>query len=51
MEILDWAKANNKITSGILEFVCSNGWDSLKYLREHPQEGQVESTFNVYESI
>lgn len=51
MDILEWAKSNNKINSGILEFVCSNGWDSLKYLKEHPQEGQVESTFNVYESI
>lgn len=51
MELLDWAKTNNKINSGILEFVCSNGWDSLQYLKDHPQEGQVESTFNVYESI
>lgn len=51
MEVLQWAKENNKINSGILEFVCSNGWDALAYLRDHPQEGQVESTFNVYESI
>ena len=51
MEILDWAKTNNKINTGILEFVCSHGWDSLQYLRDHPQEGQVESTFNVYESL
>lgn len=51
MEILRWAKENNKINFGILEFVCSNKWLDLKYLRDHPQEGQVESTFNVYESI
>lgn len=51
MEILNWAKEHNKINIGILEFVCSHAWDSLEYLRDHPQEGQVESTFNVYESI
>lgn len=51
MEILEWAKTNNKVNSGILEFVCSNGWDALKYLRDNPQEGQVESTFNVYEAF
>ena len=51
MELLEWAKENNKINIGILEFVCSHGWDSLQYLKDHPQEGQVESTFNVYESV
>ena len=51
MDILDWATKNGKINFGILEFVCSHKWEDLKYLKDHPQEGQVESTFNVYESI
>ena len=51
MDILKWAKEHNKVNIGILEFVCSHGWESLEYLRDHPQEGQVESTFNVYETI
>ena len=51
MEILDWAKQYGKITYGILEFVTSHKWEELKYLKDHPQEGQVESTFNVYETL
>ena len=51
MEVLDWAKEHNKINFGILEFVCSHKWEDLKYLRDHPQEGQVESTFDVYETL
>lgn len=51
MEILEWAKEHNQINFGILEFVASQKWETLKYLKDHPQEGQVESTFNVYESI
>lgn len=51
MEILDWAKEHNHINFGITEFVLSHKWDDLQYLKDHPQEGQVESTFNVYESI
>lgn len=51
MEILNWAKENGKITSGILDFVISQQWIALKQLRDNPQEGVVESTYNVYESI
>ena len=51
MEILKWAKENNKINFGILEFVSSEKWTDLAYLRDHPQEGEVESTFNVYEAF
>lgn len=51
MDILSWAKEHNKINFGICEFVCSHKWNDLKYLKDHPQEGQIESTFNVYESI
>lgn len=51
MEILEWAKEHGHINTGILEFVISEKWNDLDYLRNHPQEGQIESTFNVYESI
>jgi len=51
LEILEWAKENGKITSGILDFVISQQWLALKQLRDNPQEGVVESTYNVYESI
>lgn len=51
MDILDWAKQHNQINFGILEFVSSEKWNDLAYLRDHPQEGQVESTFNVYETL
>jgi len=51
MEILDWAKSHGKVNFGIVEFICSEKWNDLAYLRDNPQEGQIESTFNVYESI
>jgi len=51
MDILKWGKDHNKINYGIIEFVTSHKWLELQYLKDHPQEGQVESTFNVYESI
>lgn len=51
MEILDWAKSHGKINFGLLEFVVSEKWNDLQYLKDHPQEGEVESTFNVYETI
>jgi hypothetical protein len=51
MEILNWAKQNHKITTGILDFVNSRKWIDLKELRDKGIEGIEESTFNVYESI
>ena len=33
------------------EFIISQKWTELAYLKEHPQEGEMESTFNVYETI
>lgn len=51
MDLLRWGKENGKINYGICEFVISAKWDELAYLKEHPQEGEIESTFNVYESI
>lgn len=51
MDLLEWGKQHNKINYGITEFIISHKWEELAYLRENPQEGEVESTFNVYESI
>lgn len=51
MEILDWAKENNKISFGILNFVVSRQWDALKELRDNPEMGETATTFDVYESV
>lgn len=51
MELLEWGKETGNINYGICEFIISQKWIELKYLREHPQEGKIESTFNVYETI
>ena len=51
MESLEWGKENGKICYGICEFIISQKWIELAYLKEHPQEGEIESSFNVYESI
>lgn len=36
MDILNWAKLNNHLNFGILNFVISNQWEMLKELRENP---------------
>jgi hypothetical protein len=51
MELLEWGKENNQITYGICEFIISQKWTELAYLKDHPQVGQVESTFNVYDEL
>lgn len=51
IDLLRWGKENGKINYGICEFVISQKWTELTYLREHPQEGLVESTYNVYDEL
>lgn len=51
MELLRWAKQNNKINYGILEFVNSHKWSDLEILKNTKLEGEIEDTFNVFESI
>ena len=51
MDLLRWGKENGKINYGICEFIISQKWMELAYLREHPQEGLVESTYNVYDEL
>jgi hypothetical protein len=51
MELLEWGKQHGKINYGICEFIISAKWLELKELRDNPQECEIESTFNVYESI
>lgn len=36
MEILEWAKENGHLNFGILSFVISHQWDSLKMLKDNP---------------
>ena len=51
MDLLEWGKEHGKISYGICEFIISQKWIELAYLKEHPQEGEIETTFNVYETI
>ena len=51
MKLLKWGKENNKISYGILEFVNSRKWLDLELLKTTNLEGQIEDSFNVYESI
>lgn len=37
MDILTWAKENNFVSFGILNFVISNQWIALKELRDNPE--------------
>lgn len=51
MKLLKWGIEHNKINFGLTEFVVSHKWEDLEYLKNNPQEGEIETTFNVYESI
>ena len=51
MELIKWGKENDQIRVGILEFIASHKWDELKYLKENNMQGEISSSFNVYESI
>lgn len=51
MDLLKWGKDNGQIKYNIVEFVASHKWDELKYLKENNVDGEVTSSFNVYENI
>lgn len=51
LEILNWAKENDKIRFGICEFVISHKWNELKELKDMKLDGEIANTFDVYESI
>lgn len=51
MGILNWAKENNLLNFGILNFVISNQWNNLKELRDNPEMVRTTTTFDMYESI
>ena len=38
MELLEWGKENNKITSGICDFIDSRKWLDLEQMRDHGVE-------------
>lgn len=48
LELLDWAKGNNLIKSGINEFVISRQWEVFKQLRDNGFDG---NTLNVDELL
>lgn len=44
MDILNWAKESGHINFGILNFVISNQWESLKELRDNPDIAPISQT-------
>lgn len=50
MELLNWAKQNNKIHYGIVEFILSHKWEELEEERKENPYGDINSTFNIYET-
>ncbi len=51
MDLLEWAKANKLIKTGILEFVASCKWNDLKLMRNQGFTPESVSSFDVYESV
>lgn len=51
LNILNWAKDNDKIRVGICEFIISRKWKELQELKDSNLEGEIADTYNVYESI
>lgn len=51
LDLLNWAKENDKIRFGICEFVISRKWKELQELKDSNLEGEIADTYNVYESI
>ena len=51
MDLLEWAKSNKLIKSGILEFVASCKWNDLKLMKEKGITPETVSSFDVYESM
>lgn len=41
MELLEWGKANNHINYGITEFVISQKWKELEYLKDNGIESDI----------
>lgn len=44
MDILNWAKENNYINFGILNFTISRQWENLKQLRDNPELAPISQT-------
>lgn len=43
MELLEWGKEHNQINYGITEFIISQKWSELKYIRDNGLESNVVS--------
>lgn len=48
MDLLQWAKDNDLIRYGILEFVASHKWEELKVIRENKLDNQLASSQSIY---
>lgn len=52
MEILDWAKKNNKLHYGIVEFIVGHKWEELDELKNSGvQQVEIGNTFDIYETV
>lgn len=49
LEIVQWAKENNLLKFGIVEFIVSHKWNELKELRESGSHQDIASTFDIYD--
>ena len=48
MELLKYGRENNLITYGILEFVISQKWNDIKYIRDNGLTGEIAETSDIY---
>ena len=49
LEIVQWAKENNLLKFGIVEFIVSHKWNELKELRKSGSHQDIASTFDIYD--
>lgn len=49
IDLIKWAKENNKICWSIREFVISHKWEQLKALKENPYEGEIVDSVMLYD--
>ena len=50
MEILDWAKQNNLVHIGLVEFIISHKWEEFEEMRKKGIQNKA-STYEMYQSV
>ena len=48
LEIVQWAKENNLLKVGIVEFITSHKWKELKELKDSGNQYDLASTYDIY---